>query len=112
MAARFAEPQDGGLCMVQGGAAGLPPLFAETLLGSPMQSRGTLFIFFTFSSSLPRKDIVSKPSSSLHVFSTPSHFQAPSIFCTIPFFRETICDKMAIVGLKNIEGIQSRRRFA
>ena len=38
MAARFAEPQGGGLSMVQGGAAGLPPLFAETLLGFPMKA--------------------------------------------------------------------------
>jgi len=38
MAARFAEPQGGGLFMVQGGAAGLPPLFAETLLGLPMKA--------------------------------------------------------------------------
>jgi hypothetical protein len=38
MAARFAEPQGGGLSMVQGGAVGLPPLFAETLLGSPLKA--------------------------------------------------------------------------
>jgi hypothetical protein len=38
MAARFAEPQGGGLSMVQGGAAGLPPLLAETLLGLPLKA--------------------------------------------------------------------------
>ena len=32
-APRFAEPQGGGLPWYEGGAAGLPPLLAETLLG-------------------------------------------------------------------------------